>query len=176
MTRTDCGKSGRPESGPVDAYGWQTHVVSDFTSSFLPTLGRAFPRVAGAAVGLTLERADGGVLSYLGIVVFVLSVLTNPARWWRYVRTGVKAEPLLAAEFAETGDCSVELQSPGGRPIDVIKALREVTGAGFADAKAKVQTVPSTIAEGLSEESAERVRDRMEHAGATTTTITGTQR
>ena len=47
--------------------------------SVLAALGRALPRIAGAALGLALARADEGTLSAVGITVFVLSVMTNPA-------------------------------------------------------------------------------------------------
>ena len=140
--------------------------------SVLRALGRALPRIAGAVLGLVLARADGGVLSAVGITVFVLSVMTNPARWWRYVLTGAKPEAPPAAEFSEAGMCSVELQDSGTRPFEVLKALREGTGVGFSDAKATIETVPATIAERLSEGSAQRVRDRVERAGATAAVVT----
>ena len=142
------------------------------TRSVLRALGRALPRIAGAGLGLALARVDAGVLSAAGIVVFVLSVMTNPARWWHYVLTGAKPEAPPAAEFSEAGVCSVELQNSGTRPVEVIRALREVTGAGFSDAKATVESAPATIAEGLSEDSAQRVRDRVERAGATAAVVT----
>lgn len=140
--------------------------------SVLAVLERVLPRIAGTVLGLVLARAGGGVLSAVGVVVFVLSVMTNPARWWHYVLTGAKREAPPAAEFSEAGVCSVELQDSGTRPVEVIKALREVTGAGFSDAKATVATVPAMIAERLSEGSAQRVRDRVVRAGATAVIVT----
>ena len=49
---------------------------------------RALPRVAGVLIGLLLLRQDGAAFVVVGAFVLALSVLTNPARWWRYVRTG----------------------------------------------------------------------------------------
>ena len=140
--------------------------------SVLAALARTLPRIGGVVLGLVLARADGGVLSAVGATILVLSVMTNPARWWRYVLTGAKPEAPPGAEFSETGVCSVELQNSGTRPFEVLKALREVTGVGFSDAKATIDTVPATIAERLSGGSAQRVRDRVERAGATATVVT----
>ena len=140
--------------------------------SVLAALGRALPRIAGAALGLALTRADGGALSAVGITVFVLSVMTNPARWWHHVLTGARHEAPPPVEFSEAGVCSVELQSSGARPVEVLKALREVTGAGLADARAAIENAPVMIAERLSEGSAQRVRDRVERAGATAAVVT----
>jgi ribosomal protein L7/L12 len=130
----------------------------------------------GAVVGFALLGTDGDWLFAAGIAVFMLSVMTNPARWWHYVRTGVNPERPPATEFVEPGACTVELQSPGDRPIEAIKAIREVTETGFADSKVKVEAVPATIVEGLSAESAARVRNRLEGAGATAIVVAGTDR
>ena len=140
--------------------------------ALLPASGRAFPRVAGVVLGLALARSDGAALSLVGVVVLVVSVMTNPTRWWRYVLTGATAESSVAAEFSEAGSCSVELRSPGARPIEVVKALREVTGAGLSDAMTTVDSAPAIIAERLSAASARRVRDRVELAGATAAVVT----
>lgn len=121
----------------------------------------------GAVVGLALVVSGSGVWVTVGAAVLVFSVLTNPAKWWRYVRTGARAETPVPAEFVEPGVCSVELRSPGDRPIETIKGLREVTGAGFAEAKSRVQDGPVVVAKGLSVDSAARVRDRLARAGAT---------
>jgi ribosomal protein L7/L12 len=134
------------------------------------SLARAAPRISGLVIGLALMRSsDVGIWLYLGIAVFVVSLpLANPVSWWRYVRTGQK--PTLEPEYAEDGDFRVDLhQVPGPRFIEVVKAIREVTGAGLVEAKSKVDSTPSTIADGLSEASATRVRARLERAGATAT-------
>jgi ribosomal protein L7/L12 len=107
----------------------------------------------------------------VGIFVFFVSVPTNPARWWRYVRTGTRLPTQPAAEFTDPGVFVVELQDSGSRSIALIKALREVTTVELAGALSKVTNVPATIADGLSEESARRVRDRVERAGATASIV-----
>ena len=121
----------------------------------------------GAVLGAALLTSDSGWLIGAGASLLVLNVLNDPVGWWRHVRTGTRLETPVRAEFAEPGACSVELRSTGGRSIDVIKQLRETTGVGLAEAKSKVQAVPVVIAEGLSAESAKRVRQQVELAGAT---------
>jgi len=136
-------------------------------------LARAAPRIAGLVVGLVLIRRadDVGVLFLLGITIFVLSLpLGNPAAWWRYVRAGQvrRDEP----EY-EQGDFRVVLRAAGSRSLDVVKAVREVTGVGAGEAKTKVDIAPTTIAIGLSEASATRVCERLQQAGATAVVVRG---
>ena len=125
-------------------------------------------------MGLSLLAADAdrGAVFAVGAVVFVLSAPTYPAKWWRYVRTGTHPKGPVPARFVESGACRVELRSPGDRPLEVVKVLREVTEAGFAEAKDKVQNLPATVATDLSPDSAEQVRDRIEGVGATAVVVT----
>ena len=51
--------------------------------------------------------------------------------------------------------------------IKVIKAVREITGLGLADAKALVEAAPKAIKEGVSKEEAEQIKSQLEEAGAT---------
>lgn len=131
-------------------------------------LVRALPRVAGVVVGLAVAAsAHSGWLYWLGVAVFVLSIPLRPTAWWGYVMTGVAPGPRVPPEYTMPGTYRVELRSPGERPLDVIRALRESAGLSLLDAKDKVDHVPSTVAAGLSEESAGLVRDRVQHAGGT---------
>ncbi len=141
--------------------------------SFIPAVGRALPRIGGAVLGLALLRSEWDAFILVGSAIFVLSVLTNPARWWHYVFTGANPHPPPAAELSELGAWGVELHHSGARPLEVIKAIREVTWAAFPEAKAQVQSATATIVENLSEESAGRVRDRIERAGATASLVNG---
>ncbi|WP_139175780.1 hypothetical protein [Nocardioides lianchengensis] len=61
--------------------------------------------------------SDLGVVGLLGVVVFVLSMMTNPVTWWFYVRTGEPPARTVPQQFTEPGPCSVELLSSGARPI-----------------------------------------------------------
>ena len=50
--------------------------------------------------------------------------------------------------------------------IKVIKAVREITGQGLAEAKATVEGAPKTLKEGASKEDAEALKAQLEEAGA----------
>ena len=50
--------------------------------------------------------------------------------------------------------------------IKVIKAVREITGQGLAEAKATVEGAPSTLKEGISKDDAEALKKQLEEAGA----------
>ena len=50
--------------------------------------------------------------------------------------------------------------------IKVIKAVREITGQGLAEAKATVEGAPKTLKEGVSKDEAETLKKQLEEAGA----------
>ncbi len=50
--------------------------------------------------------------------------------------------------------------------IKVIKAVREITGQGLAEAKATVEEAPKTLKEGVSKDEAEEMKKALEEAGA----------
>ncbi|MBQ8935577.1 MAG: 50S ribosomal protein L7/L12, partial [Oscillospiraceae bacterium] len=50
--------------------------------------------------------------------------------------------------------------------IKVIKAVREITGQGLADAKKTVEGAPSTLKEAVAKEEAEKIKETLEAAGA----------
>ena len=58
----------------------------------------------------------------------------------------------------------MELKSTGDNKIAVIKAVREVTGLGLADAKGKVDTAPQVLKEGASKEEAETMNRTPQHS------------
>jgi large subunit ribosomal protein L7/L12 len=72
-----------------------------------------------------------------------------------------------AAPVLGTGHLAVVLQAPGPRPILLIRCLREITGFGLRDARALLDTVPATVATGLSDADAARIGRLLESAGAT---------
>ena len=80
------------------------------------------------------------------------------------------AAPGAAAEEAEEQtEFSVELTDAGGKKIAVIKAIREVTQLGLADAKKVVEAAPTMFKEGVSKEEAEDLKKKLEEAGAKVT-------
>ena len=66
----------------------------------------------------------------------------------------------------EKTEFHVKLKDIGAKKIDVIKAVREFTSLGLAEAKALVESL-GTIKEGVSKEEAQKIVDRMKEAGAT---------
>ena len=63
----------------------------------------------------------------------------------------------------------IELTETGGQKIAVIKAVREITGLGLGESKAKVDAAPCVIKEGVPKEEAEKMKKTLEEAGATVT-------
>ena len=79
----------------------------------------------------------------------------------------VAAAAAPAAEAAaEKTEFDVVLVSFGDEKIKVIKAVREITGLGLADAKAVVEAAPKAIKEGVSKDEAEDLKKKLEEAGA----------
>ena len=81
----------------------------------------------------------------------------------------VDAAPAAAAAPAaeEKTEFDVVLKEVGANKIAVIKAVRAITDLGLKEAKAKVDSVPSTIKEGVSKDDAEAAKKQLTEAGAT---------
>ena len=75
------------------------------------------------------------------------------------------AAPAAAAE--EKTEFDVILASFGAKKLDVIKAVREITGLGLKDAKDLVEAAPKAVKEGATKEEAENIKKALEDAGAT---------
>lgn len=71
-----------------------------------------------------------------------------------------------AAAVEEKTEFDVVLAEIGANKIAVIKAVRELTGLGLAEAKAKVDGAPATIKEAASKDDAEAAKAKLEEAGA----------
>lgn len=68
---------------------------------------------------------------------------------------------------AEQSEFDVILANAGSSKINVIKAVREITGLGLKEAKALVDEAPKPIKEGVAKEEAEEIKAKLEEAGAT---------
>ena len=91
---------------------------------------------------------------------------------------GVKAAPAAVAVAAGPGggeaaapaeektEFDVILADAGGKKIQVIKAVREITGLGLKEAKELVEGAPKPVKEQVSKEEAEDVKKKLEEAGA----------
>lgn len=74
----------------------------------------------------------------------------------------------VAAEAtAEQSEFDVILEAAGGSKINVIKAVREITGLGLKEAKELVDSAPGPIKEKASKEEAEEIKAKLEEVGAT---------
>ena len=67
----------------------------------------------------------------------------------------------------EQTEFDVFLAEIGQKKINVIKAVRELTGLGLKDAKAVVDEAPGNVKEGVSKEEADEMKEKLEDAGAT---------
>ncbi|HHY13033.1 MAG TPA: 50S ribosomal protein L7/L12, partial [Thermoanaerobacterales bacterium] len=72
-----------------------------------------------------------------------------------------------AAEEEEQTEFDAVLAEIGGQKIQVIKAVREITGLGLREAKDLVDTSPKPIKEKVSKEEAESIKEKLEEVGAT---------
>jgi large subunit ribosomal protein L7/L12 len=71
-----------------------------------------------------------------------------------------------AAAAEEKTEFDIVLTDVGANKIAVIKVVREITGLGLAEAKAKVDGAPATLKEAASKEDAEAAKAKLEEAGA----------
>ena len=67
----------------------------------------------------------------------------------------------------EKTEFDVMLASAGDKKVNVIKAVRAITGLGLKEAKALVDDAPSAIKEGVSKDEADDIQKQLEEAGAT---------
>ena len=86
---------------------------------------------------------------------------------------GVSAAPVAVAGVAaaapaeeEKTEFDVVLKAAGAKKLDVIKAVREITGLGLKDAKDLVEGAPKTLKEGVSKDEAEALKTQLTAAGA----------
>jgi large subunit ribosomal protein L7/L12 len=115
------------------------------------------------------------VVDYLsGLTVMQLVELTKTLedKW------GVKAAPVAiagavaaggggeAAAAEEQTEFKVVLKNAGSNKIQVIKAVREITGLGLKDAKDLVEGAPKDLKEGVSKAEAEEISKKLKEAGA----------
>ena len=73
---------------------------------------------------------------------------------------------VAAAAAEEKTEFDVVLAEIGAEKIKVIKAVREITSLGLAEAKALVEAAPKAIKEGVSKDEAEELKKKLEEVGA----------
>lgn len=67
----------------------------------------------------------------------------------------------------EKNEFTVVLKSMGDQKINVIKAVKEITGSGLKEAKDLVESAPKPIKENVKKEEAEEMKRKLEEVGAT---------
>ena len=113
------------------------------------------------------------VLEYIGgLSVLELSELVEAFE----EKFGVSAAPTVVAGAVAAGggaggaeektEFNIVLVDAGANKINVIKAVREITGLGLKEAKDATENTPSTLKEGVSKEDAENFKKKLEEAGA----------
>ncbi len=71
-----------------------------------------------------------------------------------------------AAAVEEQTEFSVILKEAGGKKIQVIKVVREITGLGLKEAKDLVDGAPQTVKSGASKDEAAQLKAKLEEQGA----------
>lgn len=66
----------------------------------------------------------------------------------------------------EQSEFDVILTAAGDKKIQVIKAVREITGLGLKEAKGLVDDAPKAVKEGIAKEEAEELKAKLEEVGA----------
>jgi large subunit ribosomal protein L7/L12 len=111
-------------------------------------------------------------LSNLPVIQMAELITELEGKW------GVKAAPAAVAVAAgaagggaaaaeeEQTEFDVVLADIGGKKIQVIKAVREITGLGLKEAKEMVESAPKAVKEQVSKDEAEEVKKKLEEAGA----------
>lgn len=113
-------------------------------------------KLAEELVNLTVKEVNelAGVLKEeYGIEPAAVAVAAAPA-----------AEGGAAA--AEKTSFDVILANAGQAKLQVVKAVKDITGLGLKEAKDLVDGAPKAIKEGVSKEEAEQIKSQLEEAGA----------
>ena len=72
-----------------------------------------------------------------------------------------------AAPVEEQTEFTVILKAAGEKKVEVIKAVRAITGLGLKEAKDLVEGAPQTVKDAVSKEDSEKFKKELEAAGAT---------
>ena len=78
----------------------------------------------------------------------------------------VAAAGAAAPVVEEKTEFDVVLTGFGDKKLNVIKAVREITGLGLKEAKDMVEGCPKNVKEGVSKDEAEKIKAALEEAGA----------
>jgi large subunit ribosomal protein L7/L12 len=83
------------------------------------------------------------------------------------VAAGPAAGGAAAPAAEEKTEFTVVLKATGEKKVEVIKAVRAITGLGLKEAKDLVESAPATVKEAVSKDDAAKFKKEIEAAGAT---------
>ena len=107
-------------------------------------------------------------VAYMTVMEVVELIEAMEEKFGVSAAAAVMAGPAAGGEVAEEQtEFDVVLTAAGDKKVNVIKAVREITGLGLKEAKGAVDGAPATIKEGLSKDDAEAAKAKLEEAGAT---------
>ena len=115
------------------------------------------------------EKITALIEEVKALTVLELSELVHALEEEFGVSAAAMAAPAAAAAPAAEEKTEFDVVLAGfdaAAKIKVIKAVREITGQGLAEAKATVEGAPSTLKEGVSKDDAEALKKQLEEAGA----------
>ena len=118
--------------------------------------------MASEKINALIEEVKGLTVLELSELVHALEEEFGVSAAMAAPAAGGAAAP--AAE--EKTEFDVVLAEVGAEKIKVIKAVREITGLGLAEAKAAVEAAPKAIKEGVSKDEAEELKKKLEEVGA----------
>ena len=115
------------------------------------------------------EKITALIEEVKALTVLELSELVHALEDEFGVSAAAMAAPAAGAAAApaeEKTEFDVILADFGAEKVKVIKAVREITGLGLAEAKAAVEATPKTLKEAVSKDEAEELKKKLEEAGA----------
>ena len=116
------------------------------------------------------EKINALVEEYKSLTVLELSELVKALEEEFGVSAAAMAAPAAGAAAAAPAEEKTEFDVvlagfDAAAKIKVIKAVREITGLGLAEAKAAVEGTPKTLKEAVSKDEAEDLTKKLEEAG-----------
>ena len=115
------------------------------------------------------EKITALIEEVKNLTVLELSELVHALEDEFGVSAAAMAAPAAGAAAAvveEKTEFDVVLAEVGAEKIKVIKAVREISGLGLAEAKAVVESAPKALKEGVSKDEAEELKKKLEEVGA----------
>ncbi|CAI8881353.1 MULTISPECIES: 50S ribosomal protein L7/L12 [Pseudomonas] len=100
-------------------------------------------------------------------VVEIVELIKSMEETFGVTAAAASAGPAAAAAVVEEQtEFNVMLTEAGEKKVNVIKAVRELTGLGLKEAKAVVDGAPGIVLEAVSKDAADKAKATLEEAGA----------